>query len=149
MLYAVHLQHFIAIVIDHLDGDLSTRWPRKGAADRAVEGCPGGFINLGAEGAFELLIGFIGAGEVGVADKEAFAVILGVNEPTGDLVGGTAADLVGGGVIDIDALVSTVTWPALSRRMFTSGSPKTMKPQTISMSKPTPCIASLAASLIC
>ena len=59
----------------------------EGEALRAVEGRPLGLVDLGAEGALELAVGVVGAEEVGVADEEALAVVIGVDEPTGDVVG--------------------------------------------------------------
>ena len=41
-----------------------------------------------------------------MADKEAFAVVIGVDEPAGNIVGGVAADLTGRRVVHIDALYS-------------------------------------------
>jgi len=38
-----------------------------------------------------------------VAHEEALLVVVGVDEPAGDLVGGVGADLAGGGVVDVEA----------------------------------------------
>jgi len=46
-----------------------------------------GLVDLGSEGAFELAVGVVGSEEVGVADEEALAVVIGVDEPAGDVVG--------------------------------------------------------------
>ena len=43
--------------------------------------------DVGPQGAAELVVGVVGAGEVGVADEEALAVVVGVDEPAGDVVG--------------------------------------------------------------
>ncbi len=83
----VHSQHFIPVMIDNFDSDLSRRGWLEGVALGAVEGRPLGFIDLGAEGALELGVGVVGAEEVGVADEEALAVVVGVDEPAGDVVG--------------------------------------------------------------
>ncbi len=45
------------------------------------------------QGSLELLVGLVGAREVGVADEEALAVVVGVDEPAGDVVGRGVADL--------------------------------------------------------
>jgi hypothetical protein len=99
-----HLQHFIAVVIDNLDGDFAGGGPGEGTADGGVKGRPGGFVDLRLEGLLELFIWLVSAGEIGVPDKEAFAVIVGVKEPAGQVVGGTAANLAGGGVVNVQAL---------------------------------------------
>lgn len=54
--------------------------------------------------AFELVVWLVGAGEVGVTDEEAFPVVVGVDEPAGDVVGGMAADLAGCRIVDVDPL---------------------------------------------
>ena len=46
-----------------------------------------GFVDLCAEGSLELGVGVVGAKEIGVADEEALAVVVGVDEPAGDVVG--------------------------------------------------------------
>ena len=46
-----------------------------------------GFVDLGAEGALEPGVGVVGAEEVGVANEEELAVVVGVDEPAGDVVG--------------------------------------------------------------
>ena len=72
-------------------------------AHRAVETAPGRFVDLGPERPLELVVGFVGPGEVGVADEEALAVVVGVDEPAGDVVGGAAADLPGRRVVHVHA----------------------------------------------
>ena len=49
---------------------------------------PGGFIHFGAKRALQLVVGVVGAREVGVADEEALAVVARIDEPAGDVVGG-------------------------------------------------------------
>ena len=99
-----YLQDLVAVVVDDLDGDLAGLGRVEGAAGGGVQGRPGGFVDFGAEGALELVVGLAGAKEVGVADEEALAAVVGVEEPAGDVVGGAAADLAGGGVVDVQAL---------------------------------------------
>ena len=55
-------------MVDDLDGDAAARGAREGTRDRRVERGPGGLIDVGAEGALELVVGVVGAEEVGVAD---------------------------------------------------------------------------------
>jgi hypothetical protein len=104
LLNTVHFEHLVAVVIDDLDGNLSRRGRLEGVTLGAVEGGPLGLVDLGAEGALELAVGVVGAEEVGVADEEALAVVVSVDEPAGDVVGRGTADLAGRRVVDIDAL---------------------------------------------
>ena len=52
----------------------------------------------------QLFVGAIGPGEIGVANVEAFFVVVGVNEPGGNVIGRAATDLAGGGVVDVQTL---------------------------------------------
>ena len=52
--------------------------------DVAVESGPGFFVDLGLKGCLERLVGVAGAEEIGVADEEAFFVVVGVDKPAGD-----------------------------------------------------------------
>ena len=54
---------------------------------RRVERLPGVVVHLGLEGTGELVVGLVAAEEVGVADEEGLAVVVGVDEPAGDVVG--------------------------------------------------------------
>ena len=91
-------------MIDNLDRDLAFigRF-LEGDGFVGVERAPGGFVDFGAEGAFEFVVGFVGACEVGVADDEGFFVVVGVDEPAGDVVGGVGADFACGGVVNVQA----------------------------------------------
>ena len=91
-------------MIDHLDSDFATFWFRKGIRCRLIQRAPGGFVDFGAQGSFEFVVGFVGAGEVGLADDEEFAVVVRVDEPAGDVVGGVGADFAGGGVVNVEAV---------------------------------------------
>ena len=68
-------------MIDHLHCDA----PRFRAAERAgnvaVERGLGFFVDLGSNGGLQRFVGVIGAEEVGVANVEAFLVVVGVDEP--------------------------------------------------------------------
>ena len=48
----MHLQHFVAVVVDDFDGDFAGLGGGEWAAGCAVEGLPGGLVDLGTEGAF-------------------------------------------------------------------------------------------------
>jgi len=61
-------------------------------------------VDLSLERCLEALVGIILAKEVGLAHKEALAVVVAVDEPAGDGVGFVAADFAAGGIEDIDAV---------------------------------------------
>ena len=44
--YFVHLQYFVAVMVDDLHGELAGFGLVEGPADRAVETAPGGFVDL-------------------------------------------------------------------------------------------------------
>lgn len=69
-----------------------------------VQGGPCRFIDVGFQGAFELVKRLIGSREVSVANKETFAIVVGADEPAGDIVRRMAANLAGRWVVDIHAL---------------------------------------------
>ena len=70
-------------MVDHLHRDLAAFGLAEGAAAAGVEVGPGRFVDLGPQGAMELLVGLVGAGEIGVADEEALAVVIGVDRNSG------------------------------------------------------------------
>lgn len=74
-------------MVDDFDCDSSAGWFSEGTAGVAVEGFPSLFVGLGFETTFELFEGIIRAEKVGVADKEAFFVVVHVNERTGNAAG--------------------------------------------------------------
>ena len=86
-----HLQHLIPVVVDYLHGDLAGVGPVKGAALGGVQFRPSRFIHLGLERPLQLLIRLVAAREIGVADEEALTVVIGVDEPAGDVGGGKVA----------------------------------------------------------
>ena len=90
-------------MIDDLDGNFACFRGVKRAAFGGIEHGPGGFVDLSTEGALELFVGLIGTGEIGVADEEAFTVVVGVDEPSGDVVGGVTPNLAGGRVVNVEA----------------------------------------------
>ncbi len=59
----------------------------EGAGGVAVQGGPGFFVDLGFQRCFQGAVGVVLAEEVGVADEEAFFVVVGVDEPAGDAFG--------------------------------------------------------------
>ena len=82
-------------MIDHLNGNAAgcrlVEWARR----VAVQCRPGFFIDLGLQRGLKRLVGVVGTEEVGMADEEAFLVVVGVDEPAGDAVGTVAADFTG------------------------------------------------------
>ena len=62
--------------------------------------------DLGLQRCLERLVGVVRAEEIGVADEEAFLVVVGVDEPAGDAVGAVAAHLPGIRVEDVDTVDS-------------------------------------------
>lgn len=65
---------------------------------------PGSLIDLGTQSTLEFLIRFFGTGEVGVADEETIAVVVGVDKSAGEVFGRCIPNLSSGGVIDINTL---------------------------------------------
>ena len=61
-------------------------------------------IDFGFEGGFEGFVGVAGSEEVGVADEEAFFVVVGVDEPAGDRIRIASPHFTGLGMEHIDAV---------------------------------------------
>ena len=70
-----------------------------------VQGRPGFFVDLSLKCGLQRAVGVVGAQEVGVADEEAFFVVVGVDEPAGDAVGTVADDFAGLGLEDVHTVV--------------------------------------------
>ena len=101
LLNSKHLQHLIAVMIDHLHSDLAGLGPVKRAASGRVQFRPSRFIYLGLERPLRLLIGIIAAGKISMADKEHLAVVVGINESASNISSGVAMDLPGSGIVDV------------------------------------------------
>ncbi len=67
-----------------------------------MEGSPCFGVNLGFEGGLERTVRVIRAGEIGVADEEAFSVVVGVYEPASYAFGAIADYFSGLGLEHID-----------------------------------------------
>ena len=80
LLEGFHHQQLVAAVVDDLDGDLAVLAGLEGRADRAGQVVPDAFLVVASEGLPQVLPG-AGAGEEGLADVEAQAVVVGVQEP--------------------------------------------------------------------
>src|SRR5581483_3501967 len=89
----VDLEYFVAVVVDHLDGDL----PRLRAPERPrlrrVQGRPGRLVDVRLERGLQALVGVVVPGEVAVPDEERLAVIISVDHPQRDLAGAAGPDL--------------------------------------------------------
>ena len=91
-------------MVDDLDRDASGFGFGEGAGGIAVQGVPGLGVDLGLEGGFQGLVGIVGSQEVGVANEEAFLVVVRVDEPAGNALGVVAAHLAGGGMEHIHSV---------------------------------------------
>ena len=119
-------QHLIPIVIDDLYRDLPGRRLGEWSAGRAVEARPGVFVDFGTERPLELVVRLAAASEIGVANEEALAIVISVDEPGGNVVvevaGRRGPDRPGRGVVDIqpdDTGASTTTLPPGSSTLIT------------------------------
>src|SRR5205823_10442595 len=88
----VHLQDLVAEVVDHLHRDLAAPRRVERLARRAVQLRPLALVDLRAKSLLQLVVGaflrvLAPVEEVGVPDEEALSVIVGVDEPAGDVVG--------------------------------------------------------------
>jgi hypothetical protein len=105
LLYRDHLHYLVAEVVDDLDGDAAGFGFREWARDVAPEAGPGFLVDLRPQCRLQRFVGVgRGAEEIGVADEEAFFVVIGVNEPQRDRVGAARFDLARLRLEDIDAL---------------------------------------------
>ena len=77
-------------MIDDLDGDFASFGRVERIALCRVESFPGGFVDPGMRCPFETLAWIAGTVEVGVLNEEAFAIVVGVDEPAGNVVSGGA-----------------------------------------------------------
>jgi hypothetical protein len=106
------LHHLVAVVVDDLDRDPAGLRAREGSADGRVHRRPRLLADVGAEGAAELVVRVVGAGEVGMADEEGVAVVVRVEEPTRDVRDGRPV----GGLVDDGLVVKDDMRPRLSPR---------------------------------
>ena len=71
-------------MVDDFDCDTTILRLVEGAGYVAVERSPGFFVDFGLQSDFERFVRIVRPQKVGVADKEAFFVVVRVNEPTGN-----------------------------------------------------------------
>src|ERR1700682_6271720 len=79
--YPEDLHHLVAQVIDHLHGDAALRWFVERARDVAVQSPPGFRVDFRFQRRFQRAVGVVCTEKVGLADKEAFFVVVGVDQP--------------------------------------------------------------------
>ena len=118
-----HFHHFISQMIDHLHCYPPCFGLVKRARCVAVQCCPGFFIDLDFKGCLEGLVRIVRAQKVGVANKEAFFVIVSIDEPARDPLGAIAAHLTGVGVKNIDSIDLDLNLSVSGSIMSMSGSP--------------------------
>ena len=80
-------------MVDDLHGDASRFWLIKGSGGIAVKAFPSFLVDLCFESCFERFVRVAGSQEVGMTDKEAFFVVVGVDEPASNLIGVAGADI--------------------------------------------------------
>src|SRR5271168_1833964 len=81
-------------MVDDFDGDAAGGGFGEGARDVAVETRPGLLVDLGPQCRFQRLVGVGGgAEEIGVADEEAFLVVIGGDKPQRDRLRAAGLDL--------------------------------------------------------
>lgn len=64
-------------------------------------------MDFGLEGGLGGFVGIAGAEKIGMADEEAFFVVIGIDEPAGDAFGSAGADFAGVGVKNVPPLIFT------------------------------------------
>lgn len=82
----MHPHHLVAPGVDDLDGDTFVLTNVERQALRAGKGFKGLWVDGAAEGFGEFLPGGF-VGEEGLADAEGAAVVVGIQEPSGDFAG--------------------------------------------------------------
>ena len=90
-------------MVDDLDSEAPCRRTRERLGNVAIERFPGFSVDLGFQAGFERLVRIVRAHEIGVADEEAFLVIVGVDEPGGDVVFAAGPNFAGLGIEHVDA----------------------------------------------
>ena len=99
-----NLHHLIPQVIDHFDRNAPGLGLVKRARYIAVQCAPGIGVDFGFQRGFQGAVGVVRSQKIGVADKETFFVVIGVNEPAGNAVNIVADDFAGLGLEHIDTI---------------------------------------------
>ena len=99
-----NLHHLVPQVVD----DLHRNAPGLGLVKRAryiaVQCAPSIGVDFGFQRGFQGAVGVVRSQKIGVADKETFFVVIGVNEPAGNAVNIVADDFAGLGFENIHAI---------------------------------------------
>jgi len=88
-------------MIDDLDGDFAGGGEIEGVTLGGIERRPSLFVNFRLQRFPQFFIRFIGSGKIGVPDKETLAVVIRVDEPASDFVGGIASHFPGRGIVNM------------------------------------------------
>src|SRR5207247_6695634 len=94
-------QHLVAVVIDHLNGDLAGFWPWERTRLGAIERLPRCLIDLRGQRSFEALEWIDSTGEVAMAHKEGLAVVGRVDHPHRNSIRAVTTDIPRGWVVKI------------------------------------------------
>src|SRR5205823_580226 len=101
--HLIDLKDFVAVVVDNLQSDLACRWLWERTAVRAVEHCPGVLVDVRPKRSLQLVVGIVTPDEVRMANEEALAVVVRVDEPASNVFCRMASNDSGGWVVDIEA----------------------------------------------
>jgi hypothetical protein len=90
-------------MVDDLDRDAAGLGLLERPANGRIERRPSVLVDLGFQCRLEPLVRVVAAEEIGVTDKEALAIVIGVDKPGGDVVETGGTDLAGRRVEDVEA----------------------------------------------
>lgn len=82
-------------MIDDFDCKTACIGPRERARGVAIERRPGVFVDFGLERSLQRLVRIVRAHEIGVPNEKALLIIVGVDEPGGDVVLAAGAHFAG------------------------------------------------------
>ena len=91
-------------MIDHLHGDAAGFWLVERPGCVAFERGPGFLIDFGFEGGLEGFVRIICTEKIGVTGEETLLVIIGIDEPAGNIASVVAADFASVGMKHINAI---------------------------------------------
>ncbi len=136
-------------MVDYFQGDAAALGLVEGARGVAVEGGPGVGVDLCFQRGLQGAVGVVGAQEIGVANKEALFVVVGVDEPAVDAVGIALATSPVCGLKTSTPFTFTCSLPSFSGIRVMSGSPKTTNrlPLPVFFNSPTMCRSAFMRAL--
>ena len=91
-------------MVDHLHSDAARFWFVKRPGCIAFERGPGFLIDFGFEGGLEGFVRIVCTEKVGVTGEETLLVVIGIDEPAGNIAGIVAADFASVGMKHINAI---------------------------------------------